>query len=129
MLISWSHIYPHHLKRLKYFLIFYGLTITLKLRMKIYFENFLIMIWISYHHSYLKMGGSYHGSISKMNMNETNGMFFQRAQLKHAVLTRWKTLFSNYSDVDEKYLYQLMSSKELEFCLMTNCPLSSYIWF
>ena len=73
------------------------------------------------------MGGSFHGLISKMNMNETNGMFFQWAHLKYAVLTRWKTLISNYSDVDKKNLYQLMSSKELEFCLMTNCPLSSCI--
>ena len=32
--------------------------------------------------------------------------FFQWAQLKHAIPTRWKILISNYSDVDEKNMYQ-----------------------
>ena len=33
-------------------------------------------------------------------------MFSQWAQLKHANLTRCKTLISSYSDIDEKNLYQ-----------------------
>ena len=32
--------------------------------------------------------------------------FFQWAQLKDAILARWKTLISNYSDIDEKNLCQ-----------------------
>ena len=35
-----------------------------------------------------------------------NDMFFQWAQIKHAVPTRWKTLISNYSDMDEENLCQ-----------------------
>ena len=35
-----------------------------------------------------------------------NDMFFQWAQIKHAVPTRWKTLISNYSDIDEENLCQ-----------------------
>ena len=31
---------------------------------------------------------------------------FQMVQLKHEIPTRWKTLISNYSDIDEKILYQ-----------------------
>ena len=33
-------------------------------------------------------------------------MFFQWAQLKHAIPARWKTLLSSYSDADEESLYQ-----------------------
>ena len=33
-------------------------------------------------------------------------MFFQLAQLKHAIRTTWKTLISNYSDIDEENLCQ-----------------------
>ena len=33
-------------------------------------------------------------------------MFFQWAQIKYAVPTRWKTLISNYSDIDEENLCQ-----------------------
>ena len=35
-----------------------------------------------------------------------NDMFFQWVQIKHAVPTRWKTLISNYSDIDEENLCQ-----------------------
>ena len=35
-----------------------------------------------------------------------NDMFFQWAQIKHAVPTRWKALISNYSDMDEENLCQ-----------------------
>ena len=31
-----------------------------------------------------------------------NHMFCQWVQLKHAIPTRWKTLISNYSDIDEE---------------------------
>ena len=33
-------------------------------------------------------------------------MFFQWDQQNHRILTRWKTLISNYSDIDKKNLYQ-----------------------
>ena len=33
-------------------------------------------------------------------------MLFQWAQLKHEIPTRWKTLISDYSDLDEENLYQ-----------------------
>ena len=33
-------------------------------------------------------------------------MFFQWAQLKHVIPTRWKTQISNYSNVDKRNLYQ-----------------------
>ena len=32
--------------------------------------------------------------------------FFQLVQLKHTILTRWKTLSFSYSDIDEKGMYQ-----------------------
>ena len=32
--------------------------------------------------------------------------FFQWIQLKHAISAKWKTLISNYSDIDKKNLYQ-----------------------
>ena len=54
------------------------------------FENDRIIPWVKLRNKY----------------KLTNDMFFQRAQLKHAIPTRWKTLISNYSNVDEKNLYQ-----------------------
>ena len=36
----------------------------------------------------------------------TNDIFYQWAQLKHAISARWKTLNSNYSDIDEENLCQ-----------------------
>ena len=33
-------------------------------------------------------------------------MFFQWAQLIHTIPTRWKTLISNYSDIDEENLFK-----------------------
>ena len=66
-------------------------------------KNSLIKASTSYH-SYLKMAGLYNGSISKYEL--TNDMFFQWAQLKHTIRTRWKTLISNYSDTDQENLCQ-----------------------
>ena len=63
--------FPHHLKHLlKYYLSFYDVTITLKLRMLQYIlKNSLIKLATPCC-SYLKMARSYHGPISKMNMME-----------------------------------------------------------
>ena len=48
--------------------------------------------------------------ISWVNLKDkcelTNGMFFQWAQLKHAIPTRWKTIISNDSDIDEENFCQ-----------------------
>ena len=45
-------------------------------------------------------------------------MFFQWVQLKHVIPTRWKTLISDFSDIDENNLCQNhMLLKVLEFCL------------
>ena len=52
------------------------------------------------------MAGLYHWSISKIKYELKGDMFLQGVRLKHAIPTRWKTLISNYSDVDEKTLYQ-----------------------
>ena len=54
------------------------------------FENGRIIWWINLKDKYELM----------------NDMFFQWAQLKHAIPTRWKTLISNYSDIDEENLCQ-----------------------
>ena len=60
----------------------------------------------------------------------TNDIFHQWAQLKHAISARWKTLISNYSDIDEENLCQItLLLKELEFFLPTNFPLRKYIRF
>ena len=60
----------------------------------------------------------------------TNDIFYQWAQLKHAISARWKTLISNYSDIDEENLCQItLLLKELEFFLPTNFPLRKYIRF
>ena len=48
--------------------------------------------------------------ISWVNLKDryelTNDMFFQWAQLKHAIPARCKTLISSYSDIDDKTFYQ-----------------------
>ena len=48
--------------------------------------------------------------ISWVNLKDeyelTNDMFFQRAQLKNAIPTRWKALIFNFSVAEEKNLYQ-----------------------
>ena len=78
------------------------------------FENGRIMSWVN-------LKGEY---------ELTNDMFFQWAQLNHAIPTRWKTLISNYSDIDEKNFSQIiMLLKELEFCLPTNYPLWKHFNF
>ena len=106
MLISWSQYLSHHLKHLIFFSHLLWCNSYIKTEdTVILFENSLIKISTSYP-SYLKMAGSYHGSISKMNMKETNDMFFLWGQLKHAIPIRWKTLITSYSDVDKKHLYQ-----------------------
>ena len=49
----------------------------------------------------------------------TNDMFFQWAQLKHAIPTKWKKkLIFNFGGIDEKNLITLL--KEHEFCLPIN---------
>ena len=50
------------------------------------------------------------GRIISVNLKDKyelrNDMFFQWSQLKHTIPTRWKTLTSNYSDIDQKNLCQ-----------------------
>ena len=57
------------------------------------------------------MAGSYYGSISKMNMNLKMTFFLsglsQNTQFpQYAISAKWKTLISNYSDIDDKNLHQ-----------------------
>ena len=57
-------------------------------------------------------------------------MFFQWDQLKHAIPTKWKTLISNYNDIDKKKLYQKHHiNKEAKILSNTNYPLRKYIRF
>ena len=51
------------------------------------------------------MAGSYIKDL-KDEYELTNDMSFQWAHLKHAIPTRWKTLISNYSDIDKENLSQ-----------------------
>ena len=48
--------------------------------------------------------------ISRVNLKYeyklTTSMFFQWTQLQHAIPTKWKTLISNNSDIDEKNFCQ-----------------------
>ena len=54
------------------------------------FKNIRIMSWVNLKDEY----------------ELTNKMFFQWTQQKLAIPTRWKTLISNYSDIDEENLCQ-----------------------
>ena len=48
--------------------------------------------------------------ISWINLKDrhelTNNMFFQYAQLKHAIFPRWKKIIFDYSDINENNLCQ-----------------------
>ena len=61
--------------------------------------------------------------MSRVNLKDeyklTNDMFFQWVQLKHVIPTRWKTLISDFSDIDENNLCQNhhVIKGILEFCL------------
>ena len=70
------------------------------------FQNSLIKI-LTFYGSYLKMAGSYHGSILKIDMKwQIIGFFFQWAQLKHAIPPRWEKVIFDYSDINENDLCQ-----------------------
>ena len=82
------------------------------------FENDRIMSWINLKDKY----------------ELTNNMFFQWAQLKHAVPPRWKKTIFDYSDINEKDLWQnhqvikgtrilpfdKLSSEEINLILISN---------
>ena len=61
--------------------------------------------------------------MSRVNLKDeyklTNDMFFQWVQLKHVIPTRWKTLISDFIDIDENNLCQNhhVIKGILEFCL------------
>ena len=61
--------------------------------------------------------------MSRVNLKDeyklTNDMFFQWVQLKHVIPTMWKTLISDFSDIDENNLCQNhhVIKGILEFCL------------
>ena len=71
-------------------------------------------------------------------------MFFQWAQLKQAITTRWKTIICNYVDIDERNLYQnhviigarilsigKLSAKKIYSILISNIvnkPTSKYLF-
>ena len=72
--------------------------------------------------------------ISWVNLKDkyelTNDMFYQRAQLKHAIPARWKTLILITVILTRNICVKIiMLLKELEFFLPANYPLRKYIRF